>query len=290
MTAEFGYQGTEDVDTLVTIVTCATPGWNAYNLNGGAGYLPGTNNTGDEEVGTILITDGLVEITHAWVPLVAAITAGNGDFQAHIYSFDTTATDLTSALTLVASSTPVSASNLVASNNSFSANYLTFPNPPAIDGVFAVTFDVVNSANDTVILWTSDQNASCGNSLAIIKESNDSISQYVNLWGYDAAIPMGVVTDNTIGTEENVLGSSFVNAFPNPATDKVNFTFDLAANAEVTLTVMDIQGRVVKQINESQVAGEQFMEMNVSDLTAGTYFYSVQAGDQAMNGKFVVRR
>ena len=47
--------------------------------------------------------------------------------------------------------------------------------------------------------------------------------------------------------------------------------------ASLDLIVTDLQGKMVKQINLSDLnSGTEIIELNVSDLSNGQYFYSIE--------------
>jgi Secretion system C-terminal sorting domain len=72
---------------------------------------------------------------------------------------------------------------------------------------------------------------------------------------------------------------SAFNAYPNPILDKLNVTISLKENQNVTLSIIDISGRVIakKNIFSSQNISEVF---ETQDLQKGVYFLQVQ-----INGK-----
>lgn len=279
----------EAVDTTMSYFFCTSPQVTLY-LD--SGYVTGTNGYGDQEMGTVLYADGSYKLTHVMVAVPIAKNVGGGSFSAHVYSVDTTAgTTFDDWFTHVATSTPVSVTNVNASTSSITPTTFALPNPPVVNGFYAISIDVMNAQNDTITIWATQQGLGCGGGLAFSKLSDGTISSFYSQYSgsYDPSLIFWAVTDDNVSNEENMLSITSTKAFPNPAMDNVNILYSLNNSAEVTLNIVDIQGRTVKSIVENQTAGGQQFNVNVEELNAGTYFYSIVAGDEVMNGKFVVR-
>lgn len=73
-------------------------------------------------------------------------------------------------------------------------------------------------------------------------------------------------------------------AYPNPFENQVTFKFKLTHKGNVTVSVMDINGRIVKRIDEGQKQpGEYTVQMNGSDLAPGNYFAQMSVNNQTLN-------
>ncbi len=274
------YNAESVVDTIAPTVVCASP---SPSLTGSAngGYVAGTNGYGDLEKGVIFEAPSSgYDITDALVVFGAKEQVTNGSLVAYVYPLDTATGSVGAA---IATSDPVSVSSI---DTSLAFTEFNFSSPAYAAGFYILSVEVDNGGDTVGILHTQD---GCGASTAVEKWSDGSWAALANAWPLDIQFYMFARVDANVSTEENIISATTVKAFPNPANDKVNLVYDLNSNADVTIRIMDIQGRVVKQINENQSVGAQLMEVNTSDLSAGTYFYSVQGGEQTLNGKFVVR-
>ena len=77
--------------------------------------------------------------------------------------------------------------------------------------------------------------------------------------------------------------------YPNPAQGLVNFSYRINHVLPVRLTILDLRGRVARQIvNETQGPGAYQYQTDVSYLDAGTYLYRLQAGSFQDTKKLVV--
>ena len=90
-----------------------------------------------------------------------------------------------------------------------------------------------------------------------------------------------------ISTDEQVLPETYVNMFPNPASDQtyVNLNFDTPMNATVTL--LDLNGKVINYVNIANVS-EHTEIINTSALAAGTYMVRVATSAGVATRKLMV--
>lgn len=73
---------------------------------------------------------------------------------------------------------------------------------------------------------------------------------------------------------------------PNPTKDIVNFSFDVNGTQDVQVIVYDLTGKVVATQSATNLSGQgNVIEMNIADLNAGSYIYSVNAGEKTSTGK-----
>ncbi len=70
--------------------------------------------------------------------------------------------------------------------------------------------------------------------------------------------------------------------FPNPATESLTISYDL--NDEVNILVYDMQGRVIKQVEN--VSNNGSYKLDVSSLNSGNYMISVSTADASYNKVF----
>lgn len=68
--------------------------------------------------------------------------------------------------------------------------------------------------------------------------------------------------------------------YPNPFNQSTNLMFDVMSLDFVTLTVCNVMGqRVATLVNGTMEAGRHTVTFDASDLTSGTYFYTVKIGE-----------
>ena len=94
----------------------------------------------------------------------------------------------------------------------------------------------------------------------------------------------GKFTKSTIGVNSAVASKDAVKAFPNPASDMINFTFPASNN--VTISIFDISG---KKVVDQMVDGSNgTYRLNTSNLTSGIYFYQITFDNTIVTRKFSV--
>ncbi len=92
------------------------------------------------------------------------------------------------------------------------------------------------------------------------------------------------VTLSVANAAGNITNSS---AYPNPAVTHVYVPFKLNQSANVTVSITNALGQVVKSVNMGNVDKGQ-PEFNVADLANGLYFYVVEANGERSTGRVVV--
>lgn len=82
----------------------------------------------------------------------------------------------------------------------------------------------------------------------------------------------------------------FSNAYPNPAKSMVSFDYDMPANTQsASVAIYNMMGQEV--IRQDLSIGGSRIDMNVSDLTDGVYFYSLIINNQVIKtNKLVVSK
>jgi hypothetical protein len=70
---------------------------------------------------------------------------------------------------------------------------------------------------------------------------------------------------------------TFFGTYPNPASNATNVKFSLERQSNVAINIMDINGRIIRSISESNLgAGEHVIPVSTAELAAGTYVVSLQ--------------
>lgn len=147
-----------------------------------------------------------------------------------------------------------------------------------IEGEFDTTSDtIVHVQNAT--LWSDNtwhenytQNDSLKNDLAIFP-----------------IVTIGQPTGINSVTRNNL---TFFGNYPNPANDYTNVKYSLAKNADVTLQLMDMQGRVINTtFLKAQSTGEHIINLPTNNLAPGNYLYSIitSSGDAIASKMSVIR-
>ena len=92
------------------------------------------------------------------------------------------------------------------------------------------------------------------------------------------------------GTNDRAVARLRFTAYPNPTAGQLTTTFTLERPAEVTVSLLDLMGRPVRQLFRGQLGqGAQSVEGQVSGLPTGTYFLRLTSGAESAIRRIVVR-
>jgi hypothetical protein len=117
--------------------------------------------------------------------------------------------------------------------------------------------------------------------IAIVHNSTDD---------YLISIDDITVTGNgsTFSVEEVTANGGF-DVYPNPATENVTFTYDLAKSGTVSLEVYDMTGKMVdRAMAMNQLAGQHTRNYNVSNLASGVYMARLKTATGTKEMKLIV--
>ena len=93
---------------------------------------------------------------------------------------------------------------------------------------------------------------------------------------------------NTVGiTKTNSTIEDF-SVFPNPANNEFTISFDVKQSSELVLSVYDLNGRLIKKLEETRVQGPYRRNFNVAEISSGTYFIKVSANSQTISQKITI--
>ena len=93
-------------------------------------------------------------------------------------------------------------------------------------------------------------------------------------------------------TQVKVVGKvKSVSAYPNPTNGEYTVEFTSTQDFEASVFVTDLNGRMVRNISTTDVtAGSNFINVNLSDLNSGLYFFHIQGGNNSIVYQVVVNK
>lgn len=122
---------------------------------------------------------------------------------------------------------------------------------------------------------------------------NDTISD-PQLTNNSSCVTMMFKASFAASVEEALVteaGSNKAVLYPNPASNKANIAVNMSYNADVSIRVMDLTGRVVLETtHENVTSGTHKFDLDINHLTTGLYIYNVKMGDHTSSGKFTVAK
>lgn len=136
---------------------------------------------------------------------------------------------------------------------------------------------------------TNLNNAQIANPIAFPTNSTTYILSVTDSLGCTDFDSVEVVVDTCIGTL-NQLGVEAFDVFPNPNDGKFVVSIRTAEDAnDLTLTVVDLQGREVFRRAYPQPGRVLRAEMRLEGLSRGSYFIRLQADGHSATRKMIIR-
>lgn len=172
----------------------------------------------------------------------------------------------------------------------------TFTTPPSITGSFVVAITGMSTTNvDTLGLVCNDPTTDNGNHEKRLKAH--LVAAYGGVWkslntiftgGFDADMMMipVILTSTGIPVISNDLTLSGI--YPNPARSDANINFSVSNNTKVNIKIFDVCGRVYYKVNEVMSAGNHILHVDLSNMSNGTYYYTVSTSKGTLTSKFEV--
>jgi len=107
-----------------------------------------------------------------------------------------------------------------------------------------------------------------------------------NLANPDAKFVINVTFKYSLYGVEEVAAENVISAYPTPATDVINFDYNV--NGSAMVVIYNMMGQ---EVMRNEISGQNgTLSMNVSDLGSGVYFYSlVVNGRTEKSSKLIVR-
>jgi len=104
--------------------------------------------------------------------------------------------------------------------------------------------------------------------------------------GAAANLSIGVIGVDNIDADNLWLGQNL----PNPTAANTNIEYGLPVSGKVKFTVMNLYGQTVYETENEATAGKHKVNLNVKDLAAGIYYYSLEFKGKRLVKKMVVNK
>jgi hypothetical protein len=77
--------------------------------------------------------------------------------------------------------------------------------------------------------------------------------------------------------------------YPNPAKNEANINISLSNEANVSLSIVDISGKIVKSKEYGQLNGTYILPIGLEGLESGIYFVNLWIGNESITQKLIVQ-
>jgi hypothetical protein len=246
-----------------------------------------------ESDGVSSATSKVVINAYNMAPNKALNTTGSGTFNSTTYNSPGP------------SGTAKSTANLLFSDiDTINFNYVPFPTPATFVGDFVIAMDASATnlaAGDTVGLVSDNEDDANNADLAFHKYAgkwyvtdqlfSPAASPDFGSGALNNNIAIWAVVEDATGVKEFFNGMKLT-TYPNPAVNNVTVEYTLENAAKnVKLIVLDPAGRKIVDNNyNSQSAGNYKVNIETSNLAAGTYFYSLNADGHNFTKQLVITK
>ena len=96
----------------------------------------------------------------------------------------------------------------------------------------------------------------------------------------------GLIKTGIAGIDETSI--TLFNVYPNPASDLVNISFE-GENTDYSISLMDIQGRVVSSREIANASGEQVVSFSTENVAKGSYIVTVTSNGATTTKNVVIK-
>jgi PKD repeat protein len=148
-------------------------------------------------------------------------------------------------------------------------------------------FSPVDVSNIDSVLW----NFGDGNTSQLLNPSHTYTTNGTYLVGLQAWGPCGTTVDNQnilvsgIGVEEWLSENGF-RMYPNPTQNLVYLEFDKCPGNELSIQLVDVRGRVVRQAQYP--CSESAISVDLNGLSQGIYQVKISSGDRSASRRLVI--
>jgi glucose/arabinose dehydrogenase len=152
--------------------------------------------------------------------------------------------------------------------------------------IWALNYDGINPTTNALIIDRPTATAQQKSISAFGVDRQNNI--YVISYG-EGKIYKIVPNTNSIAENSTSFESSISQNIPNPFTQQTTFTITLASKSNVTLSIYNAYGKLVKTIlNESRPAGEFQLLFDAEQLPSGIYFYTLTTNEGTITKKMLL--
>ena len=104
-------------------------------------------------------------------------------------------------------------------------------------------------------------------------------------------VPVSEIMGNSVGIQETSSAFDGINFYPNPTSSNATISVSLKENAKMEISILNAVGQSVYSTSVTGNIGNNKVELNLSNLSSGLYFYQVKLeGGKAITNKFSISK
>jgi hypothetical protein len=175
--------------------------------------------------------------------------------------------------------------------------------PPPVPVITASGASVISNGQSLTLtangidgyLWSNGDNTS---SIEVTSSGTYTVREYEGGGCYSVSLPFTVtVVNGSLDISEIIAGTNDhfnkitddrFSVYPNPAKDQLNISFDQIKKSDINIKLVDVVGHEVQNIILSPLAGNNVVEVSVSELSHGIYFAHLIIDGEKHVKKFIV--
>ncbi len=136
-------------------------------------------------------------------------------------------------------------------------------------------------ATSNYTYFSQPLNSMTVDTVLIMMFSGENPGSKLKVDAIDLTFPVGV---------SDLLKVEKIVSYPNPATDKLNIKFSITENSDVSIRLVDIQGRELTKRSLGHLnSGEYLQLFDTQDFNSGSYFIEFTLGDKKVINKFIIQ-
>lgn len=175
--------------------------------------------------------------------------------------------------------------------------------PTAVGGMpYACIMEWAPTIDDSVGLAASQEGDGMAEDRLLMKVSTQTSTetggaiaagwQKNNVYnGFDFDVMLIPVMDVAAGTNEIASNGLHVDpVYPNPTSDMATISYTLDNADDVNIRVFNLAGQEVYTESATKGAGQHRIDLDVTELTSGNYYYSIRTSTANLTMKFVVTK
>lgn len=264
------------------------------------GFVAGTNAFGDKETAQLIrnTTNTEITITEVWAFFGYISEVGNGNIRVKLYDVDP-ATGRPESMR--AQSNDVRVANIQYSDTLALGTAFTFPTAVSLDDpsfFLSVDFSSLYATFDTVSLYHTELGCGTGTETYVLWSDNQwfsMIEAWAGIQDFDINLSIVAVVEfdspNAVADPYYQQGQlRLYPASPNPAGHTVQLNYELKESGPVKIELYSADGRRMRDIQLGhQHTGRYAQNIDISDLPAGPYVYSIVTATTRVASRFIVK-
>ena len=161
-----------------------------------------------------------------------------------------------------------------------------------INAVSATTFVEYGNTGDGA---TPDRLALRGNGGVVLSQTDSQVYTVANVFKKDTDptflfdwMPLSSVDIDFPSLAVDNLKNNKTLVYPNPFSEQFTIAYELKTNSDVTVTLYDVNGRIVKNIKKTnENSGRKEWVISATELKTGVYFYTLKTATGSISGKLI---